>query len=177
MCPYTGVENVEADRDSRKSYRDSEWMLNPQLFKEACDFLKFSPSLDCFATRHNTQLPKYVSYKPDPFATHVDAFTVNWNYYNCYIFPPFSLLGQILQKIITDKAEVLLVAPFWPTQPWFNILQNLLVGETFVIRPHANNLFLPNNLQEKHPLVGKLTLIVGILSGKNTSVQAMTRKQ
>ena len=37
-----GVENVEADRESRKSYRDAEWMLNPTMFREACSFCGFS---------------------------------------------------------------------------------------------------------------------------------------
>ena len=31
-----GVQNVEADKESRKPYKQSEWMLNPNLFEEAC---------------------------------------------------------------------------------------------------------------------------------------------
>ena len=115
-----------------------------------------------------------VSYKPDPFATYVDAFSVNWCHYKCYIFPLFGLMGRILQKIQTDKAEVLLVAPYWPTQPWFNVLQHLLVGDHFVITPHVNNLVLPHSPLVKQPLWGKLTLIVGILSGGNTGYDPNT---
>ena len=60
-----GAENVIADYESRKSYKDAEWMLNPEIFQKAIKHLKFKPYLDCFASRLNTQLPKYISYKPD----------------------------------------------------------------------------------------------------------------
>ena len=35
-----------------------------------------------------------------------------------YAFPPFSVLGQVLTKIIEDQASGILVMPLWPTQPW-----------------------------------------------------------
>ena len=135
------------------------------------------PDIDCFTTKNNTQLLDYISYKPDPFAKFVDAFSINWSYYNCYIFPLFSLMGQVLQKIQNEKAEVLLMAPYWPTQPWFNTLYNLIVGSPMIIKPHENNLILPYKPLQKHPLHKKLTLIVGKLSNRNTSVQDMIQKQ
>ena len=52
----------------RKSYREAEWMLNLEIFQKAIKHLKFKPDLDCFASRLNTQLPKYISCKPDPYA-------------------------------------------------------------------------------------------------------------
>ena len=58
----------------RKCYRDAEWMLNPEIFQKAIKHLKFKPDLDCFASRLNTQLPKYISCKPDPYAYLIDAF-------------------------------------------------------------------------------------------------------
>ena len=31
-------------------------------------YLKFKPDPDCFASSLNTQLPEYISYKPDPYS-------------------------------------------------------------------------------------------------------------
>ena len=74
-------------------------MLNPEKFQKAIEHLKFNPDLDCFASRLNTELPKYISDKPDPYAYLIDAFCVHWVFCKCYLFPPFSLIGQTLQKI------------------------------------------------------------------------------
>ena len=161
-----GAENVIADYESRKSYKDAEWMLNPEIFQKAIKHLKFKPDLDCFASRLNTQLPKYISYEPDPYAYLIDAFSVHWGFYKCYLFPPFSLIGRTLQKICMDQAEVILVVPKWPTQPWYNTFQGMLSQEPYVVTPHKENLFLPQKPEELHLLWSKLTLLIGKVSGK-----------
>ena len=112
-----GAENVIADYESRKSYKDAEWMLNPEIFQKAIKHLKFKPDLDCFASRLNTQLPKYISYKTDPYAYLINAFSVNWGFFKCYLFPPFSLIGRAPQKIRMHQTEIILVVPKWQTQP------------------------------------------------------------
>ena len=68
------TEDVIADYESRKSYEDTEWMLNPEIFQKEIKDLKFKPDLDCFASRLNIQLPKYILYTPDPYAYLIDAF-------------------------------------------------------------------------------------------------------
>ena len=73
-----GAENVIADYESRKSYKDAEWMLNSEIFQKVIKHLKFIPDLDFFASRLNTLLPKYISYKPDPYAYLTNAFSVHW---------------------------------------------------------------------------------------------------
>ena len=162
-----GIYNVEADTESRKAYKDSEWMLDPHIFSLAMTHCGFSPKIDCFATRINTQLCQYISYKPDPFSTYVDAFSVDWQNLHGYLFPPFSLIGRTLQKVQMDHAVVVLVVPYWPTQPWFNTFQRLLMGPAFMVKPHATNLILVHKPQERHPLWRKLRLMIGKLSGKN----------
>lgn len=163
-----GVENVDADTESRKEYKEAEWKLNPNLFLSCKNELKFTPNIDCFASRINTQLPIYVSYRPDPFARHVNAFTLNWHDFRCYIFPPFSLIGRVLQKVRIDQAEVMMVAPHWPSQPWFTTFMEMLVKGPIFLSPHQDLLKLPQSPGSVHPLAGHLSLMVGILSGKNT---------
>ena len=161
-----GAENVIADYQSRKSYKDAEWMLNPEIFQKAIKHLKFKPDLDCFVSTLNTHLPKYISYKPDPYAYLIDAFSIHWGFYKCYLFPRFSLIGCTLQKIFMDQAEVILVVPKWPTQPWYNTFQGMLSQEPYVVTPHKVNLVLPQKPEELHPLWSKLTLLIGKVSGK-----------
>ena len=67
------------------------------------------PDIDLFASRLNYQCKPFVAWKPDPEAKAIDAFTVNWGEYtNVYIFPPFSLLNKVLQKMAADGAQGLL---------------------------------------------------------------------
>ena len=46
-----------------------------------------------------------------------------------YAYPPFSLIHICLQKVIEDRAQVLLVAPLWRSRPWYLILLDLLTDQ------------------------------------------------
>ena len=149
-------DNVIADFESRKTYIDAEWKLNSNIFSKAIEKLQFSPNTDCFATRINCQIDRYVSYKPGPYAFLINAFAFNWQPYNCYLFPPFSVIDQGLKKIQVDQAEALLVAPVLPTKPWFNTFQDLLIAKPYIVEPRPENLILPNHPEKKHPLWKKV---------------------
>lgn len=62
----------------------------------------FYPDMDLFASRLNRQLENYISWFPDPFAFTSDAFFISWSDFKPYIFPPFSLIGRVLQKLEDD---------------------------------------------------------------------------
>ena len=164
-----GIENTTADEESRREYKQGEWMLNKDIFNRAIDLFGISVDLDCFATRINAQVEQYASRKPDPFATHINAFSFNWNSYNCYVFPPFSVINKVLQKVRIDQATVLGVFPRWTTQAWWPELEDMMVEEPLIIQPNQQNLVLPNKPREIHPLHKKLGLVICLLSGKNIS--------
>ena len=48
-----------------------------------------------------------------------DAFTLNWKNQFIYVFPSFSIIPRILQKIEEDQARALMIVPMWATLPWF----------------------------------------------------------
>ena len=162
-----GKENVAADFESRREYKDAEWMLNPKIFNEAQNILSFQPKIDCFATRINAQLSEYSSRRPDPEATFIATFTVNWRPYLCYLFTPFSLLPGVLQKIQVEQVEALIAAPYWPTQPWFSQILSLAAQKSLIYKPSTTNLILPQDPKANHLLAEKLSLMVSVLSGKN----------
>ena len=135
-----GKEDFEVDFESRREYKDAEWMLNPKIFNKAQNILSFQPQIDCFATRINTQISEYVSRRPDPEAKFIDAFTVNWRPCWYYLFPPFSLLPRVLQKIQVEQEEALVVAPYSPTQSWFSQILSLAAQKPLIYKPSATNL-------------------------------------
>ena len=100
-------------------------MIDPTLLGKALDALNFKPDIDLFASRLNRQFPRYCSFKPDPDASYIDAFTFSWSdkHFNC--FPTFSCVLRVLQKIIQDKAVGVAVVPMWPTQLWYPIMTSL----------------------------------------------------
>lgn len=152
-----GKSNIEADNNSRKFQDATEWQLNPNIYKIICDTFG-TPDIDLFASRINRQTKKYVSWKPEPEAFAIDAFSMNWNNHFAYIFPPFSLLSKVIKKICRDRAKGVLVFPVWSTQPWYPQVLELAKGNPIVIRPNVTNLALPQDKAAVHPLAEKLVL-------------------
>ena len=109
-------DNFEADKYSRKFQDATKLQLNPKIYKAVCDTFG-TPEIDLFASRINRQTEKYVSWKPEPEAFAVDAFSINWRHHFIYIFPPFSLLTKVIKKLCQDQATGILVFPAWSTQP------------------------------------------------------------
>ena len=159
-----GITNVEADRASRKFKDSSEWQLDPSVFERITEHWG-KPNLDLFASQINFQFKPYISWKPDPDAKTVNAFTFSWHDDFMYIFPPFSLMGQVLKKIREDKGKAIVIAPLWPTQPWWPRLCQLMSEPPLQLRNHKNLLSLPYSPETIHPLWPKLRLIACLLSG------------
>ena len=122
------------------------------------------PSVDLFASHLNTQLPWFVSWLPDPLAWHIDAFTIDWKNLEAYLFEPFALLTKCLQKILIDKATVLLIAPVWKTQPWYPLLLQLSV-KTPVLLPRQPELLRLRHNGQHHAMWNTMQLPAWRLSG------------
>lgn len=68
--------------------------------------------IDLFASSANNKCEKFISWRRDPHAFRVDAFTVDWGEFYFYTFPPFSLVLRTLQKIRDNRAEGVVVVPY-----------------------------------------------------------------
>ena len=54
---------------------------------------------------------------------------MNWPY-SVYAFPPVPLVSKFLNKFLQSNiSDALLIAPFWPSQPFFPVILNLLVDK------------------------------------------------
>ena len=55
-----------------------------------------------------------------------------------YAFPPVTLLPVVLDKVIRDKAKVIVVAPRWPHRPWFTTLLHHLIAPPVALPPRQD---------------------------------------
>ena len=164
-----GSSNVDADQLSRNLNLNLEWMLSKPIFQRIVSLFG-KPDIDLFASRLNAQVETYVSWRPQPMAKFVDAFSIDWSQFFFYAFPPFCLISRCVQKIIHDQASGILVIPRWTTQPFFTVVLSLLIEMPRVLKASAQNLIHPA-LDSPHPLHQRLELLVCKLSGNPCKTQ------
>ena len=130
-----GKENVIADKESRTMKDRSDWTLNPVIFHRIQKHFPYLEN-DLFATRLSHQLPRCYSWRPDPLAEATNAFLQDWGPVKGYANPPWNLIGRVLAKVESQGVElVTLIAPIWPSQPWYPRLLSLLVSHPLRIDP------------------------------------------
>lgn len=154
-------QNFRADFESRRIKSELEWQLSDDAFNYITKKLG-CPDIDLFASRLNAKCKKFVSWKRDPEAFAIDAFTISWRNQFFYAFPPFAIIPQVLQKIKLDKACGILVVPLWPSQPWYPIFLSLISHEQIVVKPNINLITSSDRLP--HPLWKQITLVASLLS-------------
>lgn len=170
-----GTLNSEADEMSRSFNDDSEWSLDELQFKKIQE--KFPHlTIDLFASRLNNKLTKYASFRPEPNAYAIDAFSFSWTSEFSYIFSPFVLVPRILQKLEEDNAEAVMVVPIWTTQVWWASLLQLISGPCYLLPKSHQFLTLPHKQNYKHPLK-KMRLAVFKLSGNRSKSKAFLQTQ
>ena len=150
-----GRLNVIADKLSRSTQViQTEWSLLQEVFDHLCARWH-TPRVDLFATRYNHKLPKFVSPVPDPQAWRVDALSLNWENMDAYVFPPVSLLGKVVSKILDQGVHrLVLIAPEWPNMPWFWDLVSMSVQIPLSLPNVENLLTQPFNQCPHRDLLG-----------------------
>ncbi|MES9880852.1 MAG: reverse transcriptase domain-containing protein [Sedimenticola sp.] len=142
-----GKLNVLADSLSREGrIIHTEWMLHPHVLREVFRHWG-TPCLDLFATRLNRQLVDFVSPVPDPRAWATDALSLSWEGMFAYAFPPFPLIARVLHNVRQKSCTILLIAPMWTGQPWFDSLLSLLVDIPLRLPLRADLLSQPQSAQ------------------------------
>ena len=167
-----GRLNVRADQLSRlkkKCNEDMEWGLIQNIY-DRIEQKMGQIDIDLFASKGNCKNPVFISYVPEKDALAVNAFSVMWKYTLHYAFPPFSIIGRVIQKMCQDKAEMILVAPLFPSQPWFPTLLRQISGQSYVLPKSEKVLYLPGT-PKQHKLK-KMRLGAFRLSGNASSVLA-----
>ena len=170
-----GKANLKADLLSRKFNESTEWMLNQNVFHKITS-LWGKPGIDLFASRLNKQTTPFVSWRPDPDALFIDAFSFSWHNYFFYAFPPFSLIGRVLQKIRQEKAQGILIFPLWTTQAWYSKVLSMIIAMPRLLPLEENLLSLPTVVKQgPHPLWHKLQLVACLISGKHSDIEVFQK--
>ena len=114
-----GRLNVLADSRSRQAPISTEWSLDLVTF----NFLwsNFGPfSVDLFANRENNKLKCFISPFPDPLSSGVNALSLHWEEWgSLYIFPPVSLMGEVVARLQRYHGKGILIAPSFALSGWF----------------------------------------------------------
>lgn len=122
-----GVHNIAADNLSRWFRSDPfGYQINPIAFNTIQQ--QWGPlSIDLFASDANRLLPRFFSWGYSEEAEGIDALRQSWPA-QAFAHPPFALIARVLQKVVRDKVQrLVLVAPDWPSQHWWPMLQRLAV--------------------------------------------------
>lgn len=170
-----GKLNVRADELSRdlkkKRTDDMEWALHQDIYDRITQRMGTCDT-DLFASSKNHKHCKYVTYLPDIGASAINAFSVTWNCKLHYVFPPFSVFGRVLQKMAEDQAELILVAPLFPSQQWFPQMLQDISGPSFVLPKTSQILYLPGTNKQHQLTTTCMRMGAFHLSGNVSAVRA-----
>ena len=106
--------------------------MNPKTFSQIVK-IEGIPQIDLFVSRLNHQLPKYMSWHPDPGSCAVDSLQHSWRNLYGNAFPPFCLIGKVLAKARKDQSLLLIITPAWQTQPWYAALLSMSVQHPIIL--------------------------------------------
>ena len=142
---------LSADWESRNATDSNNWKLHQKVYLIITKLLG-TPTVDLSAYMLCQLLILYMAWKPDPNSFATDVMQQDWNKMFAFAFPPFRLIGRVINKVLQENVEALiLVTPTWQTQPWYTHLLRMSIQHLLVL-PALPNLLL-NPLGGKHPLV------------------------
>ena len=119
-----GKFNTEADYESRNPDH-GHWVLKKSIFRHLCH-LWGTPTIDRFALPSNCQVPRFNSRNYCPEAEAVDGLAQHWSNEHNFVNPPFALMEQVVQHLMTHRKVVAtVVAPQWEAQAWYHRLIGL----------------------------------------------------
>ena len=102
---------------------------------------------DCRSLRHSLQLQTPGLFL-SPLRSHDSRHRrissgVGWP--PAYAFPPFALIRQVINKLVSSKGTFLtLITPFWPQKEWFPELLSLAVASLVPLPIHRDLLRQPH---------------------------------
>ena len=165
-----GRLNIVADFESRAHPDTSDWQLDPSIFQGINN--KWGPFLiDLFASRLTAQLPRFVSWKPDPEAE--DAFTLDWSQLRGYAFPPFALIGRCLRQVLWQSvSQLTIMAPVWETQPWYPLLLEMLIDNPMLLSSFPGLLKRENDVHPCPPSTSRMASLRSRYEGSTVSQPA-----
>ena len=126
-----GCLNVIANRLSLPNQpTTTEWSLHPEIVNQIFGTWETPNSGHvCHSPQHAS--PQFMSTIPKNRAMALDALSQDWQG-RCTCFHRF--LNKVIQKLrTTHEGKVILIAPWWLSQPWFSHVLHLCVDHPLII--------------------------------------------
>ena len=135
------------------------------MYCDAIAKLGVNLNIDLSSSRLNYKVKPFVAYQPDPEAFAIDAFSLSWESYILYVFPPFSLVALflVLPKIQEEEATGLILVPKWPTQPWWPTLMRIVIQNPLKLSRRKGLIYQPSQRDLVHLLHPKLVLLLSCI--------------
>ena len=165
-----GRLNVHADRlswgltvptEEQGSIDQREWSI-PQEVADAVFRVLGDPHCDLFAAACNAKLPAFYALYSGAGEVSVDSLSADWHHLFGYAFPPTVLIPRVLNKLVRDKATIILIAPRWPERVWYSTLLHLSVHPPVQLLERPD---LLSQLGQFHPQPSMFKLMAWKLSG------------
>lgn len=106
---------------------NSDVKLDPRVFRYVCRKLNYYPDIDMFASSRHHQISCYCSLQDDENAYCRNCYNLEWSKFMAYLNPPWEEIQNALLKVQNDKANCLIVVPYWKSATWFNLLRKLTI--------------------------------------------------
>ena len=135
---YVSTHANLADIPSRYRGRD-HWRLTGEVFKAVEKELGVTHTVDRFATKATTLLPRWNSPHPEPGSEGVDGLACEWLPEVNWVHPPPSLLTEVVARVEREPRICgTVVTPYWPAEAWFATLHRHCARA--IVVPHAPSL-------------------------------------
>jgi hypothetical protein len=139
---YIRSEANSADTSSRQRGLDM-WFLQLPTQQELLHLVEstLGPPVctDPFATRQSTVAPKLATPLHCRHSAVFNGLLLDWSSpVTLWVNPSWHLLSQVLEKLRTSRGKGILINPYWPLQPWFQEVQQLLATHFLLLPPRLS---------------------------------------
>ena len=119
----------EAQREKLAQWRSERYAVRQPMKNDVVMRSKAGePVVDLFADPELHLCAKWYG----PGGVCENAFMKDWGEEGlCWCNPPFSRLQEVVQKIVDDRAQVILIMPHWTNYQWFEDVQPYVVRKYF----------------------------------------------
>ena len=108
-----GIANIGADCLSR-GVEIRDWCIRPEVARTIFSMVG-NPTWDLFASQESSQARYFYSIDPKDSSQGTDSLLQDWSCLTgvLYAFPPPQLIPQTLQKAVSERVQLVLIAPCW----------------------------------------------------------------
>ena len=104
--------------DLSKQVDVSDWTVTSELWHMILE--TFGPfSCDRFSSAENACLPTFCSLVHSPEVSYVNAFARDWTGGKSWCHPPVNLIGEVIEKIRSERVKATVLVPAWTSAWWW----------------------------------------------------------